>query len=321
VAQRLKLFCGSAVGSLSLAILLAFAVKPSATFKAPVHRQQTAVPQPPVPDVARPSRRNYRLSVVAGGVYSAAELRESRAIDRVVDSHYTDFGSDIELNSLSRDAYMYVSYRRGDHVYWTRRRHRVPKGEPVLTDGKNLARMRCGNRLSMNPRLPVAAGDEPSEPLLSEVEPRISKHLGDAALWRDTPLEAPDLYISTPVPVVAPALHALVSGPKLQLSGLDSMESIAGSPPLFVLSSPSAVPGTFSTKTSNDGSPQLNPVIDTGSPVGTTVVAPPETVAVPEPSSVSFVVPALTILAGTAYLGTRRRKTTKNMHAEDTVAS
>jgi hypothetical protein len=70
---------------------------------------------------------------------------------------------------LARTAY--VSYRIGNHVYWTRRRIKLHKGEKVITDGKMTARARCANRVEEVPQQatsssepPVARFEEPVRP-------------------------------------------------------------------------------------------------------------------------------------------------------------
>jgi hypothetical protein len=83
----------------------------------------------------------------------------------VVKTHYGDFVVPrVKFVRTSEDRYAYVSYRRHDQVLWTQQKLRIPKGELLLTDGTNLARARCGNRLSEE--APVAAktqGGEPNE--------------------------------------------------------------------------------------------------------------------------------------------------------------
>ena len=117
---------------------------------------------------ASQSRKIYRFSVVPGGVYSSAELAAIRRIDPVVAEHYSDFGSDVVVTKLKEDMLVYVSYRAGDKVYWSRKKHKVCKGETVITDGKNMARTRCGNRLSKVFKMPVMPAHlEPTEHMLS----------------------------------------------------------------------------------------------------------------------------------------------------------
>ena len=127
-------------------------------------------------------RKVFQHSVIPGGVYSGAELARARRTDPVVARHYLDFGVDGRVSRLSRDELVYVSYRRGSKVFWTQRKHRVCAGEAVVRDAKgNLARSRCGNRLSKTPKLPTAE-TEPSEAALNapEVEPAIGPGLSGA---------------------------------------------------------------------------------------------------------------------------------------------
>ncbi len=121
---------------------------------------------------ATQSRKVYRFSVVPGGVYSGAELAAVRRIDPVVAEHYSDFGSSAVVTRLKEDMFVYISYRSGNKVYWSRKKHKVCKGETVLTDGKNLARTRCGNRLSRVFKMPVLPPRlEPTEQALSLPQP------------------------------------------------------------------------------------------------------------------------------------------------------
>jgi hypothetical protein len=129
-------------------------------------------PIAPVPEIARfetgktskaPALRPiYPLSVIAGGAYDAAELKNRLLSDPVAARHYSQFQlarvTRISAHSLSR---VYVSYRKGDAIYWTSRPVRLAEGEALLTDGVLLARARCGNRISPTPMLPVARMDPP----------------------------------------------------------------------------------------------------------------------------------------------------------------
>ena len=60
----------------------------------------------------------------------------------------------------------YVSYRKNNSIFATRKQLRIPKGELVLTDGTHLARARCGNRLSDTPAEPTSAQEEPTPDLM-----------------------------------------------------------------------------------------------------------------------------------------------------------
>ncbi len=53
---------------------------------------------------------------------------------------------------------VYVSYRIGNKVFWTKHKLALRKGEAMLSDGTNMARTRCGNRISVLPVRPNALG-------------------------------------------------------------------------------------------------------------------------------------------------------------------
>jgi len=118
-------------------------------------------------------------SVIPGGVRDEQELRSAVDHDPVVALHYASFNlARVRVVHLDRDQAFYVSYRMGDHVYWTHRKLLLHKGETVLTDGQHEARTRCGNRLSAVPEAPTAlkepnrtALENPTPPELAELTP------------------------------------------------------------------------------------------------------------------------------------------------------
>jgi hypothetical protein len=116
-------------------------------------------------------RKIYQFSVIPGGAYSPEELARSRRIDPVIAAHYADFGDDVHVARLTQDELVYVSYRKQNKVYWTQKKHRVCQGEAILTDGKNQARTRCGNRLSKTPRLPIGKTEPTATALNGPVVP------------------------------------------------------------------------------------------------------------------------------------------------------
>jgi hypothetical protein len=121
----------------------------------------------PIPAYTRSLRPNYPYSIIPGGAYSAAELRNADEDDPVVKEHYADFDmKKAQMVQLTDDRRQYVSYRLKKKVYWTKKRLRIPKGEVLLTDGENWARARCGNRLSNKPHKEVS-DQEPSVKALS----------------------------------------------------------------------------------------------------------------------------------------------------------
>lgn len=114
---------------------------------------------PQIPPGMRPV---YPFSVIPGGAYSAAELRTKLSADAVAARHYQKFQlaqvSSIETQAASL---VYVSYRKGGLIYWTRKPIRLARGEKLITDGVLYALARCGNRISTTPEHPVALLEPP----------------------------------------------------------------------------------------------------------------------------------------------------------------
>ena len=117
---------------------------------------------PQIPHPTSGMRPVYPFSVIPGGAYSAAELRNKLSADAVAARHYQKFQlaqvSSIETQSASL---VYVSYRKGSSIYWTQKPIRLARGEKLITDGVLYARARCGNRISTTPEHPVALLEPP----------------------------------------------------------------------------------------------------------------------------------------------------------------
>ena len=132
--------------------------------------EPAAVPFWPPSSIVVPtghSRTVYPYSVIAGGAQSPQELREAAAVDPVVARHYADFDiTNARRVTLDAPKLVYVSYRIGNKVFWTRNKLALRKGEAMLSDGRNMARARCGNRISVLPVRPNA----PAEPSSSELD-------------------------------------------------------------------------------------------------------------------------------------------------------
>ena len=112
-------------------------------------------------------RAVFPYSVIPGGIHSARELADTVEHDALVAKHYGDFHlGTAHVIRLKRDRQAYVSYRLGDHIYWTRSMVTLHAGEILLSDGRSFARGRCGNRVSDSPKLPVSP-KEPSDRTMS----------------------------------------------------------------------------------------------------------------------------------------------------------
>ena len=138
--------------------------QPSAFFQPPA-----AAPIWPLPSALNTPETGTRravfpYSVIAGGADSAQELRNAVMTDPVVAQHYSDFDlGNVRRVILNAPQLMYVSYRIGNKVFWTKRRLTLGKGETVLTDGHSMARTRCGNRVSALPVRPNALAEPAPE--------------------------------------------------------------------------------------------------------------------------------------------------------------
>ena len=104
------------------------------------------------------ARRVYPFSIVPGGVSGREEVVHVLQTDQVVAQHYAGLQvARLGTVTVSKPRAVYVSYRKGDKVYWTAQKVVLAQGETLLSDGSNEIRGRCGNRVSDTPRLPVEA--------------------------------------------------------------------------------------------------------------------------------------------------------------------
>lgn len=197
------------------------------------------------------SRLVYPYSVVPGGVSSSEAVRKAALHDPAVREHYETIRlDDLRLSLIPADRLAYVSYRKGGNIYWTRTKVRLPQGEPVLSDGENDIRARCGNRISETPRSPVAEF-EPSEktlntPLLPplpgfRLDPRrpqeTSEQQGVLAPGGDPVAVSAPLYAYTPLPAAEnPRRNS--AGPPVVIGGGGSFTN-----PVKGGSSPGSGPG------------------------------------------------------------------------------
>jgi hypothetical protein len=91
-----------------------------------------------------------------------AELRSALAHDPVAAAHYAAFDlANARVVQVREARSVYVSYRRGDDVFWTSKKLRLAVGETLITDGQHISRTRCGNQISDEPRMPVSLAGDP----------------------------------------------------------------------------------------------------------------------------------------------------------------
>lgn len=164
--QRLGMIAVSGVALGAAALLLAGSGKPHGALAL----QEASTPSPTAASASQAGaaqanlpRRIYPYSIIPGGVLDVAELKQVLRNDRVVAAHYADFNVDkARAIKVTKARAVYVSYRKGDQVYWTAKKLMLVPGETLFTDGEHEMRGRCANRISDVPRFPVEP-DGPTE--------------------------------------------------------------------------------------------------------------------------------------------------------------
>lgn len=118
---------------------------------------------------SRAARPTYPYSVVPGGVHDVKELKWVAEHDPIVGAHYAGFDyAHAQVVRLTLARTVYVSYRIGNNIYWSRRRIALKKGETLITDGRIAARTRCGNRVDETPHREAAGPVEPPAHMFDE---------------------------------------------------------------------------------------------------------------------------------------------------------
>jgi hypothetical protein len=205
----------------------------------------------------KPGRPVYPYSVIRGGAYSPGELIHALNADPVAARHYAGFRRSLVHTTDSRFANaVYLSYRVGDAVYWTSRAVRVPRGETLLTDGRNYARARCGNRISPTPQTPVS-DLEPAPLTLDQPSPPAGVRNPDAETWAETHLLTDLAPPFTLVPANLPSTSAATGA---------SPTPAAGNAPYWSIGAPGGFlyPGnTGPAPSSSTGVPPTTPAAGT----------------------------------------------------------
>ena len=182
--------------------------------ESPASGQSAVAPIWPLASVLETSesekhRNVFPYSIIPGGVESSQELKKAVLTDPIVAQHYSDFDlTKVRRVTLSTPQLMYVSYRIGNNVFWTKRKLTLPKGETMLTDGHAMARTRCGNRVSALAVMPTS----PQQPLSEDFDtpefpPSISTPYLAAysapppALWSSTGAQAHASPVSSFTPL------------------------------------------------------------------------------------------------------------------------
>jgi hypothetical protein len=233
----------------------------------------------PSEDNSRSENRSfYPYSVIPGGAKTAVELRNAVANDAVVRAHYAGFVvANTHLERLEKPQAFYVSYRIGNAIFWTKNALTLPAGERVLTDGSNMARTRCGNRLSVTPAAPVS-NVEPS--------PEAMEAPAGGVLLASIATPAELLIMPPPATMIAPVPGAAPPASEFSPPFVPFFPFIPGGAP-----PPSRTPGTPTP-------PIIPPPPGPTPPASPPLAPPPATppVATPEPSVVLLLAAGLSCL-------------------------
>jgi hypothetical protein len=177
-------------------------------------------PQQGLPQASE--RPVFPFSVIPQGVTSAQELKTVLAHDPVAKAHYAGFSAvTTRLVRVDKPRAVHVSYRVGNRIYWTKNRMWLRRGETLISDGKNSARTRCGNRISDEAALPVLE-HEPSMKMLEEPTPLPEPQFAESPLdfialsaGQGAPLPgsatAPDTHLVPPPGVFGPPIGCCVA--------------------------------------------------------------------------------------------------------------
>lgn len=218
-------------------------------------------------DLALPlnSRPVYPYSIVPGGVDSPKELKSAIARDPLVAAHYSGFDlAKARVTRLNKDMAAYVSYRKGNKVFWTSHKLVIRAGENIITDGLHSARTRCGNRISEIAAKPVD-GKEPSIAQLERPEPEVQS-----------------------LPIGSPLAPWIGSNPGAPLSLPLGSNPGGFLPPIIPIISGGGIPPSHSSHNPPPpvppGPPLIPPPPNTPPPPGPPPPGPPPT-PVPEPGS------------------------------------
>jgi hypothetical protein len=182
----------------------------------------------PTPELDKTDRILYPYSVIPGGVRSSAELQSAVTHDEVVARHYSDFDlRNVRVARLRAARAVFVSYRVGSQIFWSKKRLTLPAGETVVTDGEHVARTRCGNRISEAPVGPVL-NTEPS-PEAMEI-PADSGLLAAPESSLELPLSAPPATTIIVPPQTPASIFVPILPPLFPIGGTPSSPGIPTGP-------------------------------------------------------------------------------------------
>lgn len=288
--RHARIFLGAClVAGLGLAAAALFGVPIPARFASP-HNSEPPASHDSVSigefASAMPPRPIYRYSVVNGGAYTAGELAQAIDRDPTVADHYRsiDIGH-VRAETVASDQFAYMSYRRGDQIFWTKHRVRLRQGETILTDGTTQVRSRCGNCISLEPMQPTAE-DEPdavefealtNDPVIVPPEP-----LSAQTVTLPPGVLLPPPFGDAPFDPIGPMAIGPIAE-NIEDSGTDEPRGPGepvdlGTPGGFFPGPPFPVPPSVPSSPDNPSGPEDGPpvIVDTPPPFEPPIDVPPD---------------------------------------------
>lgn len=104
--------------------------------------------------VPRAALPHYNLAVIKDGLTSIEDFKRHVQDDAILYSRFANFdwasARIIQLPAMR----VFVSFRRGNQIFWTKGLRTVESGAWAITDGHTTVLMRCGNEISFVPERP-----------------------------------------------------------------------------------------------------------------------------------------------------------------------
>ena len=108
-----------------------------------------------VPETASFSHPVLNYSLIPGGISTLAEFRAAIAANSILRARFADFNWDAAyITRTQNPMYVFVSFVKDGHLFWTKKPMLIPAGEAIITDGVHTILMRCGNEIAWTPQTP-----------------------------------------------------------------------------------------------------------------------------------------------------------------------
>ena len=194
-----------------------YLVKPRPNPLVELTRSNIPLASAPAPTPTAPKKiLVWRHSLIPGGVESIEYLRARVSLDPALQKAYEGFDwSRARLFTFPKDRPVFMSYRLGDKIRWTRRTVLVKEGAEAITDGVMVILTRCGNLVSFVPVEP--SEDLPPQLLETPVE-------SDSLTLLSSPEEPAPGSVDNSTPAALPPVNVVGLPPVLLIpSGVQAV--------------------------------------------------------------------------------------------------